>query len=229
MTIVTMMMNKSSVAKVKCMRDMNGVPPGRQRGAVLIVALVLLLLLTLVAIAGMRDTQLQEKMAGGAEDRAIAFQAAEAALREAEALIADGDCSSPCSDNGYYSDTGVTSPTRDDNGAQGGGTAVSEINFWTKHFSADGASANYWDDATKVKIYDGGGTALPDVTTQPHYVIELLPSEYTTLPKTTNGGSSGSGTVSVRDYLITARGTGRTDDAVVILQSMYRFVPPPTP
>ena len=192
----------------------------QQRGAVLIIALVMLLLLTLVGVAGMRNTQLQERMAGSTEDRAVAFQAAESALREAEALIVDGECTSPCSDVGYYGD-GVAAPSRDNNGAQSGGTRVSEIEFWTKHFSADGSDASYWDDDTKVKIYAAAaGTALP-VSTQPRYVIELLPDDYSQLPGTTNAVTGG--TSVVRDYLITARGTGRSDDAVVILQSVYRY------
>jgi type IV pilus assembly protein PilX len=58
-----------------------------QRGAALIVGLIMLLLLTLIGVAGMRDTLLQEKMAGNMRDREIALQAAESALRAAEAQL----------------------------------------------------------------------------------------------------------------------------------------------
>ncbi|MCQ4322066.1 pilus assembly PilX family protein [Stutzerimonas stutzeri] len=58
--------------------------PEREKGAVLIVALVMLLLLTIIGAASMRDTNLQEKMAGNFRDQNIAFQAAEATLRYAE-------------------------------------------------------------------------------------------------------------------------------------------------
>lgn len=51
-----------------------------QRGIALVVSLVLLVVVTLVGLAGMRGTILQERMAGGAYDRETAFQAAEAAL-----------------------------------------------------------------------------------------------------------------------------------------------------
>ncbi|WP_120996767.1 pilus assembly PilX family protein [Stutzerimonas urumqiensis] len=60
-----------------------------QRGAVLLVALVMLLLLTIIGIAAMRDTNLQEKMAGNMRDHSLAFQAAEAGLRFAEQEIKD--------------------------------------------------------------------------------------------------------------------------------------------
>ncbi|BES69984.1 hypothetical protein RE428_10020 [Marinobacter nanhaiticus D15-8W] len=54
--------------------------PARQRGMALFVSLILLVVVTLVGLAGMRGTILQERMAGGAYDRETGFQAAEAAL-----------------------------------------------------------------------------------------------------------------------------------------------------
>jgi len=60
-----------------------------QRGAVLLVALIMLLLLTILGIAAMRDTNLQEKMAGNMRDHNLALQAAEAGLRFAEQSIKD--------------------------------------------------------------------------------------------------------------------------------------------
>lgn len=73
--------------------------PNEERGIALVVALILLLVITLVGLAGIRGTTMQEKMAGNFYDRELAFQSAEAGLREAEALIANGanpvdrDCS----------------------------------------------------------------------------------------------------------------------------------------
>lgn len=55
-----------------------------QHGAVLITSLVLLLILTLLGVAAMRNTTLEEKMAGNMHNRHIAEQAADAALRGAE-------------------------------------------------------------------------------------------------------------------------------------------------
>lgn len=53
---------------------------GRQQGVALVVALVLLVIVTLVGLAAIRGTSLQEKMAGNTFDRAQAFQVASAAL-----------------------------------------------------------------------------------------------------------------------------------------------------
>ena len=62
-------------------------PPSRQRGAVLIVALVLLLVLTLLGTAGMQDTAMEERMAGNFRDLSVALQAAEAGLRSGEVHV----------------------------------------------------------------------------------------------------------------------------------------------
>lgn len=55
-----------------------------QRGAALIVVLMLLLVVTLLGLASMRDAIMQERMAAYTLARGYAFQAAEAAMREAE-------------------------------------------------------------------------------------------------------------------------------------------------
>jgi type IV pilus assembly protein PilX len=76
----------------------------RQRGVALVVALVLLLVITVMGLASMRGTSLQERMSANMYDRSLAFQRAEAALRGAEAAITANwqiaalggeDCSNP--------------------------------------------------------------------------------------------------------------------------------------
>lgn len=58
-----------------------------QRGVALVVALLLLVVITLVGLAAVRGTIMQQKMAGNMYDRQIAFQSAEAAMRAAAASI----------------------------------------------------------------------------------------------------------------------------------------------
>lgn len=58
-----------------------------QQGAILIVALIMLLLVTIIGLASMRGTSLQERMAGNLRDQELALQAAEAALRKGEARV----------------------------------------------------------------------------------------------------------------------------------------------
>lgn len=61
----------------------------RQSGAALAVVLVLLLVMTLLGTAVLRNTLLDERMSGNLYDRNLAFQAAEAGLREAEGIVQD--------------------------------------------------------------------------------------------------------------------------------------------
>jgi type IV pilus assembly protein PilX len=60
----------------------------RQRGVSLLIVLLLLLIMTLLGLAGLRSTIMEEKMSANLLDRSIGFQAAEAALREAEVIAA---------------------------------------------------------------------------------------------------------------------------------------------
>ena len=62
--------------------------PQRQRGAVLYVAMIMLILLALLGIVGMQVTSLQERMSSNYNRVNAAFQNAEAVAREREAAIA---------------------------------------------------------------------------------------------------------------------------------------------
>lgn len=64
--------------------------PARQRGVALLVVLILLLVMTLLGLASLRGSLMEERMSAGLYDRGLGFQASEAALREAEALLAAG-------------------------------------------------------------------------------------------------------------------------------------------
>ncbi|MDI9240787.1 PilX N-terminal domain-containing pilus assembly protein [Lysobacter sp. LF1] len=81
------------------MRNIQPPRPAQQRGAALVVVLLLLLIVTLLGLASMRGTILQERMAANTVTRAMAFQAAEAGLREAEGVASGkpGLPSSGCS------------------------------------------------------------------------------------------------------------------------------------
>ena len=65
-------------------RDTFGVARQIQNGSALVVGLVLLLVVTILAVAGIQGTVVQERMSGNWHDRNLAFQASEAALREGE-------------------------------------------------------------------------------------------------------------------------------------------------
>ena len=94
-------------------------PLRRQQGAALIVSLLLLAIVMLLATAGWQMGTQEERMVGQQRDRAIAFEAAEAALRDAERDLL-GICAS-----GYAA--GQCAPRLDPiNGETGFGSAGAE-------------------------------------------------------------------------------------------------------
>jgi len=86
-------------------------PPRTERGVVLIITLIILVVASLIALSAQRNVALEERMAGNMLDRNLAFQAAEAALRVGEAAVSSNTlyasapgCSATatsCTD-GYY-------------------------------------------------------------------------------------------------------------------------------
>ena len=60
-----------------------------QQGAILVISLILLLVMTVLGLAAMQVSRMEERMAGNQRDRNIAFQGAEAGLRDAETRIRD--------------------------------------------------------------------------------------------------------------------------------------------
>ena len=60
---------------------------GRQRGAVLFVALVFLILLTLIGLTATSTSILQEKMTGGMRNRQLGLMGAESGMRGGEAYL----------------------------------------------------------------------------------------------------------------------------------------------
>lgn len=192
----------------------------QQRGAALIVGLIMLLLLTLIGVAGMRDTLLQEKMAGNMRDRELALQAAESALRAAEVKL--GALTEPAftNTNGMYdlnTTAGQTAMAR-----KKSSVPVTEQVFWQQ--------PTLWTSTTSV-VYP---FALDDVIAPPRYVIEKLGSVLSADKSTYTGGSDPNfvqditagvevpEVITYPDYRITARGQGATADAVVILQATFR-------
>src|SRR3954451_9984400 len=79
---------------------MNLPTPSRERGAVLFIALIMLLLLTLIGITTMQVTLLQERMAGGFRVQHQAFEQTEGTLKaKRKNLNDDANSSGPL----YYS------------------------------------------------------------------------------------------------------------------------------
>lgn len=178
-----------------------------QRGVALVVALLLLVVITLVGLAAVRGTIMQQRMAANHFDRQVAFQSAEAAMRAATALIASnpGDIARNCQAGGVFCQG---NPFDDPNLPAGKIITVSS--------------------GTGTGQFDAGTLAA----SQPQYVIENMGNWYN--PSTSTGygqsanshnyGAQGTSTTAVY-YRVTARSGDPAlvgDRAVVVLQAMVR-------
>lgn len=167
-----------------------------QRGAVLIMCLIFLTVLTLMAVTGMDTSVTEERMAGNMQDYNQAFEAAEVAMEQAETWLS----------------TQLDMPT-----ANNAGTAE----VWTEDGpDADTDSVSWWAerDATWWNTNADAAAGLQQVAQQPQYVIE----EYFV---STDGQSLAQGTgeqIATRIlHRVTSRGVGSSGDAEVLLQSTY--------
>lgn len=85
-----------------------------QSGAVLVVSLVMLLLLTIISVAGMQTTSLEEKMTGNQRDRNLAFQATESAVRAGEDFLTQATLPTFNGSNGLYAQNDSPPGANDD-------------------------------------------------------------------------------------------------------------------
>ena len=78
----------------------------RETGAVLIVAMIFLIILTMLGVSGMGTTQLEERMASNTQEVFRAFEAAESALAEGIALVEQYDLNNPLNSPPRFSRSG---------------------------------------------------------------------------------------------------------------------------
>jgi len=133
----------------------------------------MLLLLSLVAVAGMQGTILQERMTGNLRDRDLAFQAAEAALREAEAFIRSNPTPTTIYDNsnGLYQINNANTPDWSTRSIDAGNGAVT----YTGSFPGVAAQPQYYIEEISTLQPAGteteAGTAAPP---PPYFRITAL-------------------------------------------------------
>lgn len=214
-------------------------PPSRERGAALIVALLLLTIVSLLATSAWQLGMQEERMVGHQRDRGLAFEAAEAALRDGESDVL-GVCASghggcalrpdlingetgfgAAGAEGTCSADGLCLPNRDERPDFTSSAALAAL----RAPKATAASVQYGHftrnkgEASEQAFKGPSGAALPR---QPRYVIEVM---------CYHGGGQGMTSSFVAScpnpiYRITAIGWGlrQGDDGEateVVLQSYY--------
>ena len=181
-----------------------------QRGVALVVALILLVVLTLVGLAAVRGTIMQQKMTANFSDRHIAFQIGEAGLRQAQ-LVVQG-VPTPV--------TAATLPaTIRDCSPTGGNKCLA--NPLTSL-----PAGSPFIQKVKVPAFDAGSLAAD----QPQYVIEYMGNFKAPTPAVQQlSGCSGYAPCALTnnaDYYRITVSSGPTkaplDRATVTLQSMFR-------
>lgn len=174
-----------------------------QRGVTLVVALIFLAVLTLLGVAAMMGTTLQERMARNARDYNIALQAAEAALRDArKEFVTQTRTREIFKVTGFASD------------CTNGLCDVGGTNPWKQYLISNGVSygSRTLDQATTVATRQLPASGSGQLASPPMYVIEALPDPV-------NGNN-----VASRNFLyrITAVGYGSSSNTQVILQEVFR-------
>lgn len=211
-------------------RASNQRPPRTQRGAVLVVALIFLLLLTILAISATGRSMLQERMAGGLRNAQQAQMSAQTALRGAEwtlwknttnlvgtpLLCGSGVLAGSCykydpTNTALYGNTGTVTQFRHGQG-------------WI----TTGATA-YKGPSGSVDYTTLSGTyQTAQLAENPVYMIEDLGVELPAgissgLHESGATGPTGGGYTSTTRhiYRITARATGGSPNTVRVLQSTF--------
>jgi type IV pilus assembly protein PilX len=171
-----------------------------QRGAALVTSLLLLLVLTVIGITAMQMTRVQERMAGNTRDLNLAFQGAEAALRDGENLIRiqplkPDNCSTlPCQFWAPGLSLVADPDTRDDS-------------WWTTYSLQYEASGN-----RASPIHD-----MVDLKNDPRFMVQFI----TRVPDTLTVGEGGGAPPGRDFYSVTGRSTGGSGKAVSVIQSTF--------
>lgn len=168
-----------------------------QRGAVLVVSLIVLLVLTILAVSMSQTARLQERMTGNMRDADLAFQSAESALRGAETKISS-----------YNTNPNTCAAPKDDANCD----IFETLSLKTIDLRTD---KSFWE-ANGIEYGVIGKQEIGDVESDPGFVIEFVEfvaDEPGALPPDLSKGRS--------FYEITSRSPGKVTTTQAVLQSTY--------
>jgi type IV pilus assembly protein PilX len=171
----------------------------QQSGVVLIMCLVMMVLMTIVGMAGIRVISTQERMVGQAFDRTLSFQAAESALREVEQNIEAA---------------GRPEPTTSACSQAGNPTTIMVCGLITTTVPRWQSTSISWASASTVGT---GNFAIPT-----QYFVEYLGDKF---PCSLNSAEPDK----CLRYRVTARANPGSERSAVMLQSIYATYKPSAP
>ena len=178
-----------------------------QHGAALVTSLLILVVMTIIGVTAVTTSSLTEKMAGNMRDLNLAFEAAEAGLRDGERWLIT------------YPSVGHQPPPPNAAACTtppcSCGTPPCDV--WDLNKILDVAAGVELNEQTHTWWTTQGrpySETLANVTTQPRYIIEYI--EY--VPDELSADAPPTGR---NYYRVTARGTGGSNVAQLYLQSVY--------
>lgn len=191
----------------------------RQGGASLIVTLLMLIAIVLIGVSAAQIALQGEKSSRNDRDRQVAFQAAEAALLDAEMDI-EGATGASSRSEMFAGDSALGF-------VEGCGSGLTNTSLGLcSHAGEDAAppwqTIDFLDDSSQARsvpyghftgmVFPTGEGPLP--ITRPRYIIELIRYNW-------NGAGAGMEDMTYF-YRITADGFGTRDSTQVALQTFYR-------
>jgi type IV pilus assembly protein PilX len=199
----------------------------RERGAVLFVALVFLILLTLLAIGASSGSLLQQRMVAATRSAQLATMSADSALRGAEWRI-------------WSTSSQIGGNLVCDSSAINASTGCVKYDATSALYATGGTVAqfrtgdNKWLSLTGPITYQGAGGSgftsgldTANLAENPQYIIEDMgpvkppgsgPQHESGVTGPNNGGA---GNINIHIYRITARATGGNKNTVRVVQSTF--------
>ena len=194
----------------------------KQTGAALFTCLVLLVILTLIGVTAMTSSTLQERMAGNTLNNQLAFQAAEAALREGEQSIVDeldaagGSIAAQSNDGQYAAKEDRMADLNQFTGGSGMFENLGLPDGFTYRRSPDDDDYPLYENIDLSDWFEGED--VEGASDAPNFMIEFYGSADV---DPDCGYDPSRACEKTRLYRITARGTGLNDKAITLLQSIY--------
>lgn len=168
----------------------------RQPGFALVVGLVFLLMMTLIGITAIQTSTLEERMAGNTRDRSIAVQGAEMAVRAGEQVA-------------------MTRATGDFRSGQLGLFDLASLPQPT-----DPENAASWTTGNSLAL----AFTTPGLSAAPMYWVQL--EQEVKINNKNKGIGGADDTLDAQVFSITARSTGGSGNAAVVLRSTVRRITP---
>jgi type IV pilus assembly protein PilX len=166
-----------------------------QQGAVLFVALILMLILSLIAVGAARMQSVEERIARNEDNRQTGAGAAEAALRDVEAGL----------EAGLYPQTSF-----------GFSPGLYDLTTELTTYNGSVVPTLTWTNPAQVLTYTGPALAAVPTVPAPKYVIEMLPAVVTK-------GNQLNGSMARPVYRVTVYAVGADQTSTTIVQSIVHY------